>query len=239
MVDAARTEPFIVAISGIIGAGKTELINALHAEYCGTKVAAEPCEDGPEESRNWLLSKFYSSPDKYAFMMQILLLHKRIATQKAAELRGPHRPGDIVLTDRCFLEDTIFADVLHEDGFISPTEMKVYMETVASMESYVRLPDLIIYLDVDPAVALARIKKRGRACEANMELSYLTKLRASYQRWLFSIQSRVPVVPLAWNDDGLDRDKVVGVCIRIVGALQLKLGTRQTPGVVGYPKPPS
>ena len=196
-------DDLLVSISGIIGAGKTTLIDKFLEKLGSTPVAHEPCQTGPVQEQNWLLDKFYHSPDKYAFPMQLLLLHKRLVAQRIAIKAAAAASADpsLIITDRCFLEDSCFEEVLHDMGFITDIEHRVYEECLASMCMSSRTPDLVIFLRVTPETALARTKARGNACEAKMELDYLVKLDAAYQKWLGEMRDIAAVAVVDWNGE--------------------------------------
>ena len=64
-----------IGISGVIGAGKTTLAEALAAKL-GLPVQYEPVID------NIYLKDFYVDMEKYAFPLQVYLLNKRFKQQQ-------------------------------------------------------------------------------------------------------------------------------------------------------------
>ena len=69
------TQELFIGISGLIGAGKTTLAEAL-AEKLGLPVHYEPVID------NVYLADFYEDMSKYAFPLQVFLLNKRFKQQQ-------------------------------------------------------------------------------------------------------------------------------------------------------------
>lgn len=69
------TQELFIGISGLIGAGKTTLAEALAAKL-GLPVYYEPVID------NVYLSDFYNDMKKYAFPLQVYLLNKRFKQQQ-------------------------------------------------------------------------------------------------------------------------------------------------------------
>lgn len=69
------TEELFIGISGVIGAGKTTLAEAL-AKKLGLPVHYEPVID------NIYLKDFYLDMEKYAFPLQVYLLNKRFKQQQ-------------------------------------------------------------------------------------------------------------------------------------------------------------
>ena len=124
------------------------------------------------------------------------------------------------IQDRTIYEDVIFAKMLKEDGLMDPLDFQTYVELFQNMSNFLHRPDIIIYLDVEPEVAIERIKQRGRECESGITLEYLIKLKAGYEDWLSDIEGRIPVLKLDWNTYQ-DTDKVYKM---IIESLSLKKG---------------
>jgi len=110
--------------------------------------------------------------------------------------------------------------MLKEDGLMDPLDFQTYVDLFQNMSNFLHRPDVIIYLDVEPEVALERIKQRGRECEAGITLEYLIKLKNGYEEWLRDIEGRIPVLKLDWNTYQ-DTEKV---CQMINNSLALKKG---------------
>ena len=55
------------------------------------------------------------------------------------------------------------------------------------MTSYLKKPDLIIYLRAETDTLLSRIKSRGRDYEKSIDPDYVQTLNLSYDRWIQSI----------------------------------------------------
>ena len=50
--------------------------------------------------------------------------------------------------------------------------------------SFLRRPDLIIYLKASPESLMARIARRGRPSEQGITLDYITRLNHAYDDWM-------------------------------------------------------
>ena len=185
----ASTRLFI-AISGLIGAGKTTLAEALSKEM-GLPVCYEPVIG------NEYLVDFYRDQKRYSFPLQIHLLNNRFRQQQQIiwSQKG-------AISDRSMYEDRIFAKILMEDQLMEEREYKTYIELFDSMTNFVRRPHLIIHLDVTPEKSLERIRGRERDCESGITLDYLQKLYKGYQEFIVEIAKEIPVIIVDWNKFG-------------------------------------
>uniref|UniRef100_A0A6C0LW89 Deoxynucleoside kinase domain-containing protein n=1 Tax=viral metagenome TaxID=1070528 RepID=A0A6C0LW89_9ZZZZ len=198
----------MIGVSGIIGVGKSTLVNQLGSIIdCDTFF--EPVK------HNLYLEKFYQDIKKYSFQMQVYLLNHRFMQHQQMVWSRKN-----CIQDRTIYEDVIFAKMLKEDGLMDPLDFQTYVDLFQNMSNFLHRPDVIIYLDVEPEVALERIKQRGRECEAGITLEYLIKLKNGYEEWLSDIEGRIPVLKLDWNTYQ-DTEKV---CQMINNSLALKKG---------------
>ena len=180
-------EEFSIAISGIIGAGKTTIAKELGKKLTAN-VLFEPVDD------NEYLGLFYDNMKKYSFPMQVYLLNHRFQQHQQMVWSGKN-----TIQDRSIYEDVIFAKMLKEDGLMEELDFKTYRHLYLNMCNFLHRPDLIVYLDVEPEEALRRVKMRNRDCETTIPIEYLRKLKKGYEDWLHDIEPRIPVLKLNWN----------------------------------------
>lgn len=168
---SATTPRFVVAVEGIIGAGKTTLTRALSEELDLVEVP-EPVDNNP------YLDKFYADQRTWAFPMQMWMV-----TRRAAAMADVVAQNQRVITDRSLIGDMVFARMHKSNGNISADMWPVYADF---WRTAVRLiappPDMVLFLDVKPTVALERITERGRKSEvAGIDLTYLRTLSDRYR----------------------------------------------------------
>lgn len=169
----------VVAVEGIIGAGKSTLCQRLERDLDLMSVA-EPVEENP------YLDKFYADQKKWALHMQMWLVSRRVsATLEAIESKGL-RNG--LLIDRSLLGDRVFAELHRKNGNIDEDTWPIYDDFFENMIRVVPAPRVVVYLNVTPGQALVHVAKRGRASEqSGVTLEYLQALKAKYDEMIGKI----------------------------------------------------
>jgi len=169
----AKKRKLYVAIAGNIGAGKTTLTRML-SQKLGWKAYYEKVIDNP------YLEDFYKDMSRWSFHLQIYFLSHRFKSQQEIT----EWPGSCI-QDRSIYEDVeIFATTLHKQGFMSDRDFENYKTLFEIMTSYLRKPDLIIYLQASTDRLFQHIKKRGRTYEQKIDREYLEQLNQAYEDWI-------------------------------------------------------
>ncbi len=162
-----------IAIAGNIGAGKSTLTQML-ADYFGWEPFFEQVDDNP------YLSDFYEDMKRWSFNLQVFFLSSRFKHQRAIE----ESPKSVV-QDRSIYEDAeIFARNLFEMGLMAQRDYENYVELFGIMTSYLRPPDLLIYLKADVPTLVSHIQARGRDYESSIRIEYLERLNKHYEDWI-------------------------------------------------------
>ena len=182
-----RPKPFI-GLAGNIGVGKTTFTKTM-SERCGWQPFYESVSDNP------YLNDFYKDMKRWSFNLQIYFLHKRFEMHKIM-----NNLDEGTIQDRTIYEDVeIFAKNLHELGNISDRDYENYSGLFSVMVSYLKKPDLIVYLRASTNTLLRRIEKRGRDYEGSISPEYLDSLNISYDRWINS-EKDYPVLIVETDD---------------------------------------
>jgi len=189
----------MLIIEGVVGVGKTSLMNYLVKE--GFTPFSEPVLDNP------ILDKFYHDRQRYAFAAQIYFLSKRFEHLQTASLV----PNSIM--DRSIYGDAIFADMHKETKTMEEVEYEIYHELHSTILKNIKAPTLLVYLQVSVDVAIQRIQKRGRDYEQNVERTYWEKLNEKYEAY-FSSYELSPILRI--NVDHLDFEASVDDRIYII-----------------------
>jgi deoxyadenosine kinase len=173
--------PFI-SFSGLIGAGKSTIAENI-SRFAELKLYKEPVESNP------YLSLFYADKAKHSFQLQIYLLKERFRQQQ--QIIWSEEGG---VQDRSIYEDLVFARMLTKAGFMSELDLATYTDLFWVMARFMKTPSTLVFLEISPELALARIRERGRECEAGITLEYLQQLRAEYDIFLAEISDIVKVL---------------------------------------------
>jgi len=177
-----------IGISGLIGAGKSTLAREL-AKVMNLPVYYEPVID------NEYLADFYKDMKRYAFSMQIYLLNRRFKQQQQIVWSGK---GGV--QDRTIYEDSVFARMLRDGGFMEERDYKTYLQLFSNMSHFMQKPNIIVHLDVSPEESLRRIRMRERDCESSITLDYLRALHAAYEDFLRDISRVIPIIKVNYSE---------------------------------------
>jgi len=169
----------LIVVEGIIACGKSTFSKKI-ASRLNLRLLEEPVGNG-EGIENPYLEKFYKDPKKWAFPMQIFLLHQRYSMQQLASYEATGVGGfSGAVIDRSLPGDRVFAKMLRDAGHIEQLDWETYEICYNIMCRSLLPPTLLIYLDVQPETAFNRMKKRNRNAESSVPLEYLKDLRTGY-----------------------------------------------------------
>ncbi len=196
-----------VGVAGNIGVGKTHLTRWL-GERLGWEVFYEPVIDNP------YLDDFYGDMRRWSFQLQVFFLSRRFEMHR--------KMMDNLLScvqDRTIYEDAeIFARTLHSNGAMDERDFENYTALFGTMASYLRPPDVIVYLRADIDTIVRRIALRGRDYERNIDRGYLEMLNAAYDDW--AARSAPELRFLVVDTDGLERIEEHPAIVKLVTDLQ-------------------
>lgn len=193
-----------IAISGNIGAGKTELTKLLSKHY-GYRAVFGPSEENP------YLNSFYEDMRRWSFNMMVHSLYANI--NQLAELQAS---GENFVRDRSLFDDAcIFAPNLQSMGLMTTRDLTTYTKLFELTNSLLPQPDLLIYLRGDVPTLIRHIQKRGREYENGIRLDYLTNLNNRYENWAESYEGKMLVVDIDEYDFVDDREDLGFIINRI------------------------
>ena len=131
-----------------------------------------------------ILSKFYVDMQRWSFALQMRILQSYTAD---AAFEG--------VSERSAMESRhVFAQMLHDDGCISPEEWQLYLDWYGSsgldVESSCARPLHYVYVRAPVDVLMGRIARRNRACETTVTREYLSRVESYYEQFLHILQKQ-------------------------------------------------
>jgi len=161
--------PLIYCLDGNIGAGKTTVLDELEKRgYCVFR----------EDIKSWEISleKYYSDQTRWAFTLQIAVLHSlRTQKRKITDITN----HSVVFIERSPLSGMVFSKVLYNRGNMTFDELKL-IESVYKNIGWV--PDLTMILSTPFDLCFNRMQQRQRFCEQTVDILYLEELANEYSK---------------------------------------------------------
>ncbi|MGB4654176.1 MAG: deoxynucleoside kinase [Bacteroidales bacterium] len=191
-----------IAIAGNIGAGKTTLTRLL-SKQLNWHPLYEDVDTNP------YLHSFYEDMQRWSFNLQVYYLNSRF--RQVINIRNSEFD---VIQDRTIYEDAyIFAPNLHSMGLMESRDFENYSSLFELMESFIKPPELLIYLRAEIGTLVRNIQRRGREYEAGIRLDYLKSLGERYEAWIenykYSNLIILDVDNLNFEDNPQDLAKVI------------------------------
>lgn len=194
-----------IAIVGNIGAGKTTLTELL-SKHLGWEAQFEAVDHNP------YLEDFYNDMKRWSFNLQIYFLNSRFNQIKEIQ-QLQHN----VIQDRTIYEDAyIFAENLNDMGLMTDRDYENYRAIFENMTSFIKAPDLLIYLKASIPTLVSNIQRRGRDYEAGIRLDYLSKLNDKYKKWIDNYKEGKLLVLDKDNLDFSNNPEDLGIIIQSI-----------------------
>jgi dTMP kinase len=160
----------LVVLEGIDGAGKTTVVRRL-SEHCETQGipfvrSAEPTEG--QWAQKIHQSKFQG---RLSLEEELELFLKDRAEHVEQVINPALSDGKVVILDRYYLSTAAYQGARGADP----------QWILAENEKFAPKPDLVLLLDVDPAVGLNRVRARGDAPNAFEKVEQLREVRKVFK----------------------------------------------------------
>ena len=194
--------PRYIVVEGVIGVGKTTLVQAL-ADALNALTVYEVFEENP------FLEGFYRDRARYALSTEMFFLLSRFNQQELFAQEDLLQQFSV--SDYLFEKCRLFAELT-----LNEAEASLFRRTYEILARQIPTPDLVVHLHAPIDVLLSRIAARGRSYEQDIDPEYLTELDRRY-RALFSRYREAPVLSIDTTDvDFREPDAVARLVDRIV-----------------------
>jgi deoxyadenosine/deoxycytidine kinase len=181
-----------IAVEGPIGAGKTSLARRL-AERLGAELLLEQPGENP------FLARFYEDMARHALPTQLFFLFQR--SRQLASLAQPDMFGRPTVSDFLLDKDPLFARLT-----LSGDELALYQKIYDAVRPQAPAPDLVVYLQAQPATLIERVRRRGVAFERGIGEEYLALLAESYARFFYNYAAAPVLIVNSENLNFVARD---------------------------------
>jgi deoxyguanosine kinase len=181
-----------LVVEGPIGVGKTSLARRLAARLSADLVLEEP-EENP------FLARFYQDMARYALPAQLFFLFQR--ARLLEPLAQPDMFARAVVADFLLDKDPLFARIT-----LSADELALYDKIYQVLRLRSPAPDLVIYLQAQPAVLVERVRRRAVRYERDISEDYLARLAEGYSRFFYHYDAAPLLIVNSENLNFVERD---------------------------------
>ena len=189
-----------IGIEGVIGVGKTAVVERLAERFDATLVLEE-------WAQNPFLKSFYEGAQGAAFQSELFFLLSRYRQQQELVQRKLFQ--EATLSDYVFERSKLFAYLNLEDS-----ELLIYEKLYSLLSESVPRPDLVVYLQAPTEVLIKRIRARGRPEETRLSEDYLAEVNRAYNHYFFHY-TQTPLLVVNTSDvDLVNRSEDVDDLVR-------------------------
>ncbi len=181
-----------LVVEGPIGAGKTSLARRLTPRFSADLLLEQPGE-------NPFIARFYQDMARYALPAQLFFLFQR--ARMIEPLRQPDMFARPTVADFLLDKDLLFARVT-----LSGDEFALYQKIYEALRPQAPAPDLVVYLQAQPAVLAERVRRRAAAFERGISEEYLALLADSYARFFYHFSAAPVLTVNSENLNFVERD---------------------------------
>ena len=184
--------PRYIVVEGPIGVGKTSLAKRL-AKSFASELILEQAEQNP------FLERFYRNRRQSALPTQLFFLFQR--ARMLEPLAQPDMFARPVVADFLLDKDPLFARIT-----LSADELALYEKIYAVLRLRTPAPDLVIYLQAQPAVLIERVHRRANRYEREISEDYLARLAEGYARFFYHYDAAPLLIVNSENLNFVERD---------------------------------
>src|SRR5690606_27753113 len=122
-----------------------------------------------------------------------------------------------IVSDFLLDKDPIFARLTLGDD-----ELALYQQLYEHLRPQAPLPDLVIYLQAEPATLIERIRKRGIAMEAAISENYVEKLCDAYSRIFYDYEAAPLLIVNTEHLNPIDSDEDFALLLQRIANMRGK-----------------
>ena len=153
--------------------------------------------EAPED--NPFLERFYRDMARYALPTQLFFLFQRV--RQLGTLAQPDMFGRPTVTDFLLDKDPLFARIT-----LSGDEMALYQKIYDAIRPQAPAPDLVVYLQAQPATLYERVRRRASEYERGLGEDYLALLAEGYARFFYHYSAAPVLIVNSENLNFVARD---------------------------------
>lgn len=186
----------IIILEGLPGVGKTLLCESIAKHVDNVVILKEWVDED-------ILEKYIKNMKMYASRFQFRIQNETMSRMRKAVDHA--KAGYIVVVDRGIAGNRCFAEMQHQAGLISASDIEIYRRSF-NYEMIEGLNDVdftTIYMKANVSICLEHIKKRDRKGEDSYNEIYLNRLKTMHD----IILSNAKIVN--WNvNHNLEEDRL-------------------------------
>jgi deoxyguanosine kinase len=195
-----------IVVEGPIGVGKTSLARRLSARLHASLVLEHP-------EQNPFLPRFYQDMPRFALPTQLFFLFQRVAQLR--EFAQMDLFTRLTVCDFLLEKDPLFARLT-----LLGDELHLYQQIFDALRPQAPRPDLVIYLQAQPATLHERVRRRGVEFERPITAEYLALLAESYNRFFYHFNGSAVLIVNSEKLDFVREDRDLELLIERVDAMR-------------------
>ena len=209
----------IISIFGSMGVGKTTIDQHLKKMVPHALYVDEPVDKWLEikdENNINLLDTFYKDKMRWSYTFQNVAFITRLNALINALSDPTH---DIIVMDGSIASDkNIYAQMLHDEGFINNLEWQAYNIWENFYQTNIKKNDIYyVYLKCDPTIIKNRVIKRGRPEELEISIDYFKKLEKYLNKWASEVDpSHLLICDLSCDENSSEYDEILNKITNIL-----------------------
>jgi len=194
-VSAGPLEGLRVIELGVLLAGP--FCGQLLGNFGAEVIKIEP-PDKPDPMRDW----GHVRPENEGLWFPILGRNKKCATLDLRKAEGQKVLKELVAKSDFLLEkDPLFARIT-----LSGDEFALYQRIYDALRPHAPVPDLVVYLQAQPAILVERVRRRAAPFERGITDDYLALLAESYARFFYHYDASPVLIVNSENLNFVERE---------------------------------